>query len=99
MSLSEVVDKVLRWLHEGYPDGVPYTDYIPLFALLDKRLTEDEIEDFAQRLEGLSDADTARVIEDARARRGEHHPADAEVARVQARMNAGRARCGDAEAG
>jgi hypothetical protein len=97
MGLSEVVDRVLRWLHEGYPDGVPYTDYVPLFALLDKRLTENEIEDFAGKLEGLSDAATAQVIREALATRGEHHPTDAEVARVQARIEEGRAKSGDAE--
>jgi hypothetical protein len=97
MGLSEVVDRVLRWLHEGYPDGVPYTDYVPLFALLDKRLTENEIEDFAGKLEGLSDAGTAQVIHEALATRGEHHPTDAEVARVQARIEEGRAKSGDAE--
>jgi hypothetical protein len=31
------------WLHEGYPDGVPPKDYIPLLALLKRSLTEDEI--------------------------------------------------------
>jgi hypothetical protein len=99
MSLSGVVDKVLRWLRAGYPDGVPPTDYIPLFALLSQRLSENEIEDFAARLEGLSDADTARVIRDALTSRTKHHPTDAELARVQARIEAGREQSGDPETG
>lgn len=100
MDLSEFVDKVLRWLRAGYPDGVPPTDYVPLLALLSKRLTEDEIEDFATELEGRSDADTAaHAIRDALASRAEHHPTDAEIARVQARIDAGRAQSGDAEMG
>ena len=97
MSLSEVVDKVLGWLRAGYPDGVPPKDYIPLFALLGQRLSENEIEDVAQELQGLSDAGTAQVIREALTSRTQHHPTDAELARVQARMEAGRQRSGDAE--
>ena len=33
---------VLGWLHSGYPDGVPRTDYYPLLALLKRALSEDE---------------------------------------------------------
>ena len=34
---------VLDWLHKGYPDGVPPTDYYPLLALLARSLDEDPI--------------------------------------------------------
>lgn len=34
---------VLGWLHKGYPEGVPPTDYYPLLALLKRSLTEDEL--------------------------------------------------------
>lgn len=34
---------VLGWLHKGYPDGVPPTDYYPLLALLARTLDEDEV--------------------------------------------------------
>lgn len=34
---------VLAWLHEGYPDGIPPTDYYPLLALLARTLDEDEV--------------------------------------------------------
>jgi hypothetical protein len=43
MSLSEVVAKVLAFIHAGYPEGVPPTDYYPLLALLRHRLTEEEV--------------------------------------------------------
>jgi len=36
---------ILGWLHQGYPDGVPPTDYYPLLALLARSLSEDEIVD------------------------------------------------------
>ena len=38
-----VLENVLAWLHEGYPDGVPPKDYFPLLALLKRSLTEDEV--------------------------------------------------------
>ena len=34
---------VLDWLHKGYPEGVPPTDYYPLLALLSRSLDEDEV--------------------------------------------------------
>jgi hypothetical protein len=99
MSLPEVVDKVLRWLRAGYPDGVPATDYFPLFALLSTRLSEEEIEDFAEELAGLSDTDTAKVIYEAAADSAGRHPSADELARVRARLDAGRERSGDPEMG
>jgi hypothetical protein len=34
---------VLDWLHKGYPEGVPATDYYPLLALLARTLDEDQV--------------------------------------------------------
>jgi Protein of unknown function (DUF3349) len=97
MSLPEVVDKVLRWLRAGYPDGIPATDYFPLFALLSTRLSEEEIEDFTAELAGLTDADTAKVIYEAAAGSTSRHPSADQLARVRARLEAGREQSGDAE--
>ncbi|WP_018603883.1 DUF3349 domain-containing protein [Mycobacterium sp. 155] len=52
-----VVDNVLGWLHQGYPDGVPPKDYFPLLALLKRTLTEDEIIKAAQTILRSSDGD------------------------------------------
>ncbi|MGI5222728.1 DUF3349 domain-containing protein [Nocardia sp. CA-290969] len=38
---------VIDWLRRGYPDGVPESDYIPLVALLRRRLTDEEVEQIA----------------------------------------------------
>lgn len=43
---------VVRWLRTGYPEGVPRGDYVPLFALLRRQLTEDEIRHVAVELVG-----------------------------------------------
>jgi len=34
---------VVAWVRQGYPDGVPTTDYYPLLALLARTLSEDEV--------------------------------------------------------
>lgn len=38
-----LVNRVVDWLREGYPTGVPQQDYVPLLALLRRRLTDDEV--------------------------------------------------------
>ena len=57
-----VLDNVLGWLHDGYPEGVPPKDYFPLLALLKRSLTEDEVVKAAQSVLKASDSDT--VTED-----------------------------------
>ena len=57
-----VLDNVLGWLHEGYPEGVPQKDYFPLLALLKRSLTEEEVVKAAQSVLKASDSDT--VTED-----------------------------------
>ncbi|MFC6705653.1 DUF3349 domain-containing protein [Flexivirga alba] len=42
--------RILDWLREGYPDGVPPSDLPPLFALLQRRLTKKEIKQVAKEL-------------------------------------------------
>ena len=43
MSLSDVVMRVVSFLRAGYPEGVPTRDYIPLLALLRRRLSDDDV--------------------------------------------------------
>lgn len=40
---SSYFQSVIDWLHKGYPDGVPPTDYYPLLALLARTLDEEEV--------------------------------------------------------
>ena len=49
---------MLNWLHEGYPEGVPPTDYFPLLALLTRSLTEEEVVKVAQTILKQTDSDT-----------------------------------------
>lgn len=42
-ALSDVLMRVVGFLRAGYPEGVPAHDYIPLLALLRRRLSDDEV--------------------------------------------------------
>ena len=50
MNKPTFLESVVGWLREGYPQGVPAQDYVPLLALLRRRLTEDEIAQIVQEL-------------------------------------------------
>ena len=41
---------VLNWLKAGYPHGVPDADYIPLLAVLARRLSSDEVKAVAKEI-------------------------------------------------
>ncbi|CAM3766454.1 DUF3349 domain-containing protein [Nocardioides zeicaulis] len=56
------LNRVVTWLREGYPTGVPRQDYVALLALLRRRLTDDEVAAIAAELaqEGML-PDTADI--------------------------------------
>lgn len=47
---SSRLQAVVNWLRAGYPNGVPEHDYVPLFALLRRQLSVDEISEVATTL-------------------------------------------------
>lgn len=46
--MSNPVSRVLEWLRAGYPEGVPSTDYLPLFALLQRTLDPQDVEEIVE---------------------------------------------------
>lgn len=48
--MGNPLSAVLGWLHAGYPEGVPPTDFYPLLALLSRTLDEDELQDVVGRV-------------------------------------------------
>ncbi|CAM2845432.1 DUF3349 domain-containing protein [Skermania piniformis] len=50
MAVPGFLSSIVGWLRAGYPNGVPTNDYIPLLALLRRRLTEDEVRQVAADL-------------------------------------------------
>ncbi|MFJ3956704.1 DUF3349 domain-containing protein [Arthrobacter sp. NPDC090010] len=45
-----LLSRIVSWLRAGYPQGVPATDYVPLLALLRRRLSEEEAAGIAAEL-------------------------------------------------
>ncbi|MFT3875866.1 MAG: DUF3349 domain-containing protein [Propioniciclava sp.] len=47
---SSLFERMLRWLRAGYPQGIPQQDYVALFGILHRSLTDAEIEEIARAL-------------------------------------------------
>lgn len=80
---------VLGWLHSGYPDGVPRTDYYPLLALLKRSLSEDEVVQATFTVLKGSDPDdpvTAEQIREAIREVVEKEPTADEINQVAGRL-------------
>lgn len=50
MDRPQFLTRVVNWLREGYPNGVPSGDYVPLVALLRRQLSEDEVHSVSRQL-------------------------------------------------
>ena len=48
--MNKFLAKIVAWINAGYPEGVPGPDRVPLFALLKRRLTDDEVKAVAKVL-------------------------------------------------
>jgi hypothetical protein len=66
-----ILDNVLGWLHQGYPQGVPPKDYFALLALLKRSLTEDEVVKAAQSVlranasgDEVTEAEVRKAVQD-----------------------------------
>jgi hypothetical protein len=49
-AVNAFLTKIVAWITSGYPDGVPGPDRVPLMALLDRRLSKDEVKTVTQAL-------------------------------------------------
>lgn len=54
-----VVTRIVRWLRAGYPAGLPEQDFVPLLALLRRRLSDEEVAEVAAGL--TAEAPASRV--------------------------------------
>jgi hypothetical protein len=48
--VTKFLAKIVAWVTSGYPEGVPGPDRVPLFALLQPRLTDDEVKTVVREL-------------------------------------------------
>ncbi len=53
--------KIVAWITAGYPEGVPGPDRVPLFALLKRGLSDDEVKAVAKDLKDLGEFDSADI--------------------------------------
>lgn len=89
MAPPPALSSIIAWLRAGYPDGVPEQDYLPLFALLASRLSDDEVSAIAAELAESSDPATGEAIRAAIRQVTDHEPNAADVARVSAHLSDG----------
>jgi hypothetical protein len=92
MPIPLVVARLIAWLREGYPEGVPDRDYLPLFALLARRLSHDELTEVVADLNRSgqlsSGEDPDLVVRRAIESVTKAPPSPEDVARVERRLNA-----------
>ena len=93
MERPTLLARVLHWLRQGYPEGVPPMDYSPILALLrNESLTDEEIDQIVSRLiqqNALADVDEPISVIDtkvAMTHYTEELPSDEDVKRVQLRL-------------
>ena len=59
--MTKFLARIVAWITAGYPEGVPGPDRVPLFALLKRRLTDDEVRTVAVELKSQGDFDDADI--------------------------------------
>lgn len=78
---------ILGWLRAGYPDGVPEQDYVPLLALLARRLSPEEVRAVARTVMGAPAADLDDIEIGVQITRiTDELPREEDVNRVRARL-------------
>lgn len=89
MARAPFLDSIVTFLRTGYPNGVPDVDYIPLFALLRRQLSADEVAAVAEELVASGDPASAASIADAIRTTIHDKPLESDIARVSAHLAAG----------
>ena len=90
MGLTSWVTAVVGWLKAGYPNGVPQADYVPLLAVLTRRLSSEEVLAVATQLarDGqlpVDDTDIGTMI----TKISDELPREEDVSRVRTRLALG----------
>ncbi|GGL33961.1 DUF3349 domain-containing protein [Phycicoccus endophyticus] len=84
---GSVLARIVAWLREGYPEGIPTTDYVPLIALLRRRLTDKEVKQVARSLRQADVAPATSVdIGEFISKVTQDMPSEDDVRRVRAQL-------------
>jgi hypothetical protein len=87
--MAAVLQSIVDYLRAGYPEGVPEHDYVPLFALLRRQLSDDELSTVTDELVRTGSLPSREQIAGAIRRLTTVVPADTDVARVRAQLAVG----------
>jgi len=88
MPLPPSLQAVVDFVRKGYPQGVPERDYLPLFALLRRRLSEEEVEELAAVLaEDPAASENPAAISEAIERLISETALESDVERVRERLS------------
>ena len=60
-AVTKFLAKIVAWITAGYPEGVPGPDRVPLLALLQRRLSDDEVKAVATELMNRGEFDEVDV--------------------------------------
>jgi alkylhydroperoxidase family enzyme len=85
MPISMLLESIVAWVRKGYPEGVPRQDYIPLLALLKRRMNDDELAQVAHEL-ATSGEDDEKTIASAIEALTHEEPSAADIERVRERL-------------
>jgi hypothetical protein len=88
MALPGILQTIVTFLRAGYPEGVPEHDYIPLFALLRRQLSDDELAAVLHELDAEGGRPSSAAIEEAIRDHSPVEPTDVDVARVRSKLAA-----------
>jgi Protein of unknown function (DUF3349) len=89
VSFGAVVARFVAFVRAGYPHGVPDTDYIPLLALLRRRLSDEEVAAVAAQLAARGELNVDAVdIGAAITRVTDELPSPSDLQRVQHQLEA-----------
>jgi hypothetical protein len=87
MEIPTFVKSVVGWLRAGYPEGLPIHDYVPLFALLRRRLSDDEVAQVAAELIREGDVRTGTAMQEAILAVTREMPREEDMERVSDRLS------------
>lgn len=81
------IERIVEWLKEGYPHGIPEADFVPLLALLQRRLSDEEVDRLRERLQRLGLVPASRLDIGSEYLRITHElPSESELERIAVRL-------------
>jgi anti-sigma factor RsiW len=88
MPLPPVIQSIVDFVRKGYPQGVPQQDYLPLFALLRRRLSDEEVGEVVAALAAdPAVAADAAAIGEAIEHVTRESPSETDIERVRRRLD------------